>query len=156
MWATECTDCRVPLDLGPAEGLAPEAPETRPAPALEDLVLLSVGEPWALSALAEALQARGISSQIDTHPLGAKIAADPRGTRRDPVRLGVYVGRGDLDSAREVAAEYTASLLPDAGAGESFTDPTVCPACGEPTPENATACASCGLEFPELPSDDAT
>ncbi|TMA35109.1 MAG: hypothetical protein E6J87_04650 [Deltaproteobacteria bacterium] len=152
-WATECSDCRVPLDLAPGEVLAPE---TRPVPALEDLVLLRVGDAWELQALAEALQHRGVPSQIDTHPLGARISADPRATRRDPVRLGIYVGRDELDIARDVAAEHVASQLPDTGAGESFSDPNVCPACGEPTPDNASACAACGLEFPEVPSEGAS
>jgi hypothetical protein len=152
-WATECTDCHVPLDLAPGEtlasgeALAPEDPG--PVTELEDLVLLGVGEPWKLQALAQSLSAHGLPSRIDTHPLGERISGS---ARIGSVRLGIYVDRRDLAAAQEIAARD----IPDAGQGESFSDPGVCPACGEPTPEDAAACAACALEFPEVPAEDRT
>jgi len=135
-WATECSDCHAPLDLAPGETLAPAA---RPVPAPEELVVLRLGEPRELRALAETLQAQGISSRIDAY---AK------------ARLGIYVGRADLEAARAIAEEFVARDLPDADAAPISHDPTACPACGEPTPEDAAACGACGLEFPEVPAND--
>lgn len=134
-WVTECSDCGVPLDLAPGETLAPAM---RAVPALEELDALRLGGPWELQALAEALQAQGISSRIDAYP---------------PARLAIYVARADLEAAREIAEELAARDLPDADAGVAH-DPTACPACGEPTPENAAACSACGLEFPEVNPED--
>jgi hypothetical protein len=156
-WATECSDCGVSLDLAPGEKLAPA---TRAAPALEELVALRLGGPWELQALAEALQAQGISSRIDAYPPGDPISA-PRvraqqGQRGDAARLGIYVSRPDLEAAREVAEEVAARDLPDVDAAGAAHDPTACPACGEPTPENAAACSACGLEFPEVNPEDAS
>jgi len=153
MWASECSDCRVPLHLTPGEELAPE---TRPVPVLEDLALLRLGDAWELQALAEALQHRGVSSQIDTHPLGAAIGAGPRSARGEPVRLGIYVGSAQLDAARAFADEHFARELGESGAAEATQDPNACPACGEPTPENAPVCAECGLEFPEVDAGAST
>jgi hypothetical protein len=157
-WATECSDCHVPLDLAPGETLAagetlgPE-PAARPAAPLEDLVLVRFGEPWELRALAESLQARGISSQIDTYPPGASISGSRAGSRGQPARLGLYVPRADLDAVRELAGGSAASEVPDGGDAELAHDPNGCPACGEPMPENASACSVCGLEFPEVEPD---
>jgi hypothetical protein len=114
---------------------------------------VKIGEPWELRALAESLQQRGISSQIDTYPLGAAIAGSRAGSRIQAARLGLYVSRADLEAVREFAAELAASEAADAGDAELSRDPGVCPACGEPTPENAAACDSCGLEFPEVEGD---
>jgi hypothetical protein len=152
-WATECSDCHVPLRLG-GEPLAPEPePEPRPFAALEDLVMVKLGEPWELRALAESLSERGIPSQIDAYPLGSSIAGSRAGSRGAPARLGIYVSRADLDAVRAYAAEFAASELVNAGAADLAADPNVCPACGEPTPANAAACGSCGLEFPEIDVD---
>src|SRR5262249_15719771 len=71
-----------------------------------DLVLVKVGEPWELSALAESLQERGIPSQIDAYPPGGSIAGSRAGSRAAPARLGIYVGRGDVDAVREYAVEF--------------------------------------------------
>jgi hypothetical protein len=149
-WATECTDCRVALDLAPGETLAPpEAP--RPLPEAEDLEVLGVGEPRNLQALAESLQAHGIPCQIDAYPRGGAITG---GARFQTVQLGLYVGRADLANARAVADRFAGNRSTDPEAGGSFSDANTCPACGEPLSENAAACASCGLEFPEVPAKD--
>ena len=151
-WVEACPDCHQPLHPAPTH--EPEAePEAiaRTAAPLEDLVLVRLGEPWELRALAQSFQDRGISSQIDTHPLGASMSASRGATRGQPARLGLYVPRVDLDAVREFAAEFALSELP--GDAEVAHDPGACPACGEPTPENAASCSSCGLEFPEVEPD---
>jgi len=152
-WVETCPDCHEPLHPAPAQG-APE-PEaiTRTSAPLEDLVLVKLGEPWELRALAATFQERGISSQIDTYPLGAAISGSRAGSRGQPARLGIYVPRADVDAVREFAAEFAASDLPHGGDAELAHDPGACPACGEPTPENAASCSSCGLEFPEVEPD---
>ena len=142
-WVTECPDCHVPLQLAPGETLAPE---TRPVAPIEDPVLLKVGQPWELRELAETLQEHGISSQIDSHPLGGSLAR--AGSRAEPARLGIYVARAEVTAVREVI-EGLAALERSESDAEAH-DPGACPACGEPTPENAPSCASCGLEFPEV------
>ena len=149
-WVETCPDCHEPLHSAPAQTPEPEA-ATRSAAPLADLVLVKLGEPWELRALAGSLQAHGISSQIDTYPLGAAIAGGRAGSRGQPARLGIYVPRADLDAVREFAAEFATSDLP--GDEELVHDPNACPACGEPTPENAASCSACGLEFPEIEPD---
>jgi hypothetical protein len=154
-WVQTCPDCHEPLHAEPAEPARAHGREASSPPAapLEDPLLLRLGEPWELRALAQSLQQRGISSQIDTHPLGAEIAAGSRaGSRGQPARLGIYVARSDLDAVREFAAEFATSEMPDRDAG-LVRDPGACPACGEPTPENAASCSACGLEFPEAEPD---
>lgn len=145
-WVSVCPDCNVPLQLAPGEPLGP--PSSGSIAPLEDPVLLKLGEPWELRALAELLQERGISSQIDSHPLGASLSR--AGSRAEAARLGIYVGRADLAAVRELADELAARAQPESDAAGVAHDPGSCPACGEPTPEDATACASCGLEFPEV------
>src|SRR5215510_9389277 len=148
--ATECSDCGVPLDLAPGESLASE-PDAQPtARALEDPVMLQLGEPRDLQTLAELLQAQGISCQIDVYPPGAGMSASRSGVRGQAARLGLYVSGDDLDAARAIARELAARELSDPIVATEH-DPSACPACGEPTPENAASCSSCGLEFPEVP-----
>ena len=146
IWAAECSDCRVPLDLSAGDELT--APESRPAPALEDLVLLRVGGTWELHAFAEQLQQQGISSRIDMPPDGS--LASGRGSDAAAAQLALYVARADLAAVRELTDELAARELAEAGIEEVERDPNACPACGELTAENAAACASCGLEFPEV------
>ena len=149
-WVETCPDCHEPLHSAPASAPDPEA-ITRTAAPLEDLVLVKLGEPWELRALAASFQERGISSQIDTYPLGAAMSASRGATRGQPARLGIYVPRADLDAVREFAADFAMSELP--GDAEIAHDSGACPACGEPTPDNAASCSSCGLEFPEVEPD---
>ena len=148
MWATECSDCGLPLHLTPGEELA--APEPQAPTVLEDLLLVKLGSTWELSVLAEELQQRGISSRIDTPP-DASLAK--RGSRAAAAQLALYVTRADLDAVREFTEELAARERAEAGIGEVEHDPNACPACGEPTPESAAQCASCGLEFPEVPAE---
>jgi hypothetical protein len=153
-WVETCPDCHERLHSAPAQAQAFErhAMERAAAP-LEDLVLVRFGEPWELRALAESLQARGISSQIDTYPPGASISGSRAGSRGQPARLGLYVPRADLDAVREFAGGSAPSEVPDGGNAELAHDPNGCPACGEPMTANAAACSVCGLEFPEVEPD---
>jgi hypothetical protein len=149
-WVDECPDCRVPLHSAPADaptsGGSPE-----PIAPLENPVLLKVGEPWELRELAESLQEHGVSSQIDSYPLGRSLKG--AGSRAQAARLGIYVAEADLAAVREFTEELTALARSEAGAEAVAHDADACPACGEPTPENAPSCASCGLEFPEVNAD---
>jgi hypothetical protein len=147
MWASECSDCHGPLHLSSGEELAP-SDTTRPVPAPEDLVQLKLGGAWELQALAEQLQQHGISSRIDTPP-----GESGRGSRPAAAQLAIYVARAELDAVRAFTEELAARELAEAGLEEVEHDPNACPACGEPTPENAASCASCGLEFPEVPAE---
>jgi hypothetical protein len=137
-WVTRCTDCDVALVLAGGEtlGAAPDVgpePEAYSEPLPDDCVLVRLGEPGVLHALAEALQQQGISSWIGAHP-----------------QLGLGVRRADLDAARAIADELMARSLPDLEEMDMPAyDASSCPACGTPTPESAAACAECGLEFPE-------
>ena len=140
-----CPECHEPLHAAPATAEQLAAPAQPSAP-LEEPTLVKVGEPWELRELAETLQAHGISSQVDSYPLGGSIGTGMRG---QTARLGIYVARADLDAVREFAASRAAEELADAG----DYDPNSCPACGEPTPENAAECSACGLEFPEIETD---
>jgi len=151
-WVETCPDCHEALHPDPAQALEPEVATGSGAP-LEDLVIVKLGEPWELRSLAESLQAHGISSQIDTYPLGAAIAGSRAGSRGQPARLGLYVPRAELDAVHEFAAEFAATDLTGAGDEQLARDPGACPACGEPLPENAASCSSCGLEFPEVDPD---
>ncbi len=135
-WVAVCPDCNISLDLPPGEVLAP-APEERASAPIADPVVLRLDTPGPLSELAEALQEHGISSQIGPHAGGAGLA--------------IYVARADLTTAHAISEELVAQGLPDLDVDAIVDhDPSACPACGEPTPENAASCASCGLEFPEV------
>ena len=151
-WVETCPECHESLHPAPAEVRESEAVARTGAP-LEDLVLVKLGEPWELRALAASFQDRGISSQIDTYPLGAAISGSRAGSRGQPARLGIYVPRADLDAVREFAAEFATTDLATGGEAEIEHDPDACPACGEPTPANSASCSSCGLEFPEVEPD---
>jgi len=131
-----CTDCNLPLELPPGEALAGDE---RARGAIRDAVALSFDRAGALVELAEALQQRGISSEIGPHARGNE-------------RLAIYVGRDDYEAARAVAEERITRSMPEVLEAPDY-GPGTCPACGEPTPEHAAACASCGLEFPEIPGD---
>jgi len=157
-WATECADCRVPLDLADS----PPSDPKKPLLATGDLVVLRLGGRWVgrseLQGLAEALSARGILSRIDGYPPGRSIPNpdDPQTAGGEDAsgfatQVGLYVGLADLEAARAISDELVARELPDPVA-EPPSDPNACPACGAPTPENAPACSACGLEFPEAPA----
>ena len=146
-WVTRCTDCDVALVLAGSETLGAAAepepePEWTEEPVPDDCMLVKLDEPRGLHELAEALQEQGISSWIAAHTVPDQAARGPR--------LGLAVRRADLDAARAIAHELVERSIPDLeGMDVPQYDASSCPACGEPTPENASACAECGLEFPE-------
>jgi len=149
-WVDECPDCRVPLHAAPAEAPSTAA-RSEPIAPLENPVLLKVGEPWELREIAESLQEQGISSQIDSYPLGGSLKG--AGSRAQAARLAIYVAAADVAAVREFTDELAAVARSEAGAEAVTHGPDACPACGEPTPENAPSCAACGLEFPEVNVD---
>src|SRR5688572_20832855 len=145
-WVTRCADCDVALVLAGSEPLAARErePDRSPEPPPDDRALVKVDDPGPLHELAEVLQEQGISSWVEAHTLPAQQA-------RGGPRLGLSVRRADLDAARTIAEELMASSLHDLeGVELPEYDASSCPACGEPTPENAAACGACGLEFPEV------
>jgi hypothetical protein len=131
-WVSRCPDCDVALDI--ASGAPPAAPaSTGPAAELRDPVLLQTEGTWYLRELAEALADRDIACRIE----------------KGSPALHLFVGRSDLEAAREVAREFAEARLPALEAGHGAHDPSGCPACGEPLAADAAACGACGLEFPE-------
>lgn len=148
MWATECSDCGQPLQLSSGEEIA--APEPPAPTALEDLVMLKVGSTWELSAIAEELQQRGISSRIDSPPEGSLARRDSRAAA---AQLALFVPRADLEAVREYITELAAQERAAHGIEDVEHDPNACPACGEPLGDSAASCEACGLEFPEVPAE---
>jgi hypothetical protein len=122
-------------------------------PPAEELAALWAGTPWDARALAEALQAAGISCRVDAYPPGAGLSAPSvRTTRRIPgegTQLGVYVRHEDVPAAAEALGASGALRVPEAGAsGAAEGGSEACPACGAALASTAEACAECGLEFP--------
>jgi hypothetical protein len=130
-WVSRCPDCDVALDLSRGATPAPP-PSAAPAAELRDPVLLQAEGAWYLRELAEALSARDIACRIE----------------KGAPALSLFVGRSDLEAAREVAREFAESRLPALEDHEAH-DPSGCPACGEPLAAEAAGCGACGLEFPE-------
>jgi hypothetical protein len=105
-----------------------------------------------LRQLAERLEAAGLACAIDTDPPGAAIGAG--GARRGAAasraaQLAIYVRESDLPAAAAVHQAWMAEGLADADAAGPIGAVSGCPGCGEPLADDAAACASCGLEFPE-------
>jgi hypothetical protein len=144
----QCPDCRVPL-RAPGETPPASAPAEH---ALADAVLLRAGETRDLRELAERLDAAGIACAIDTDPPGASVAAAGAGARRGggAVRLALYVAARDAHTAARVHQAWVAEIVPDSGSANDMGLIDACPGCGEPLAPTSAACASCGLEFPEL------
>jgi len=103
----------------------------------EELQLVRSAQLDWIHALAERLTEAGIPRQVN--PLTERRATDST--------WGLYVRPADLARAKEIDREVMLEVMPDIP--EDF-DPSThdtgqCPACGEPTPEGASECASCGL-----------
>ncbi len=131
-----CADCDVAL----------EEPNQDPRPALQrqmppatELALVAAGVPREVERIALVLQGSGISSRVDTHPDGGRVAVyvhpEDAGLAAQLVRDFVFPREGD-----EVG-----SLSPDA-------EVEGCPACGAVVSDSDVACADCGLAF--VASDD--
>jgi hypothetical protein len=117
----------------------------------ESLRCVKVGDPWRVREIAEALEAEGITSRIDTYPPGAGVQPQ-RGGRGagGATQMGVYVGPADHARALEIATEHERSRMPEAESDEELWDgnPDACPGCGTALPPASESCAECGLEFP--------
>ena len=103
----------------------------------EELQLVRSAQLDWIHALAERLAELGIPRQVN--PIDQRRATDST--------WGLYVRFVDLERAKLVDREVMLELMPDIP--EDF-DPSThdtgqCPACGEPAPEGASECASCGL-----------
>lgn len=152
-WVEMCPDCEVPLQVGPAAPppAAPAGPELPPA---RELHCLRTGDPWHLRELSEALQEAGIPHRIDRQPEpegeGVAAARRSRGGGR-AAALGLFVRHEDVAAAVQVEHEHhlTRAHGPEAEAHRPGDALEACPACGEALPEGASACGSCGLEFPD-------
>ncbi len=134
---SDCPDCHVPLQFHDPN--APLPPADAGPPGLEEPVPVHRDSPWALEAVARQLQEEGIASQIDAFPPGS---ADGRS-------LALYVSESRAEAARAIVAAYTASRMPEHEGGDFGAVSTECPACSAALVGDATACAECGLEFPE-------
>jgi hypothetical protein len=150
-WVTQCPDCAVPLQLGgPDGGLPPaaRAPAEELPPARE-LTCLQKGDPYALHEIAERLQQEGVSCRIDVHPPGESIRLAGRRGSGVATTFGLYVRPADLARAAVVREQHVRESVPDAADVEAGGELAACPACGEPLADDATACAACGLDFPD-------
>jgi hypothetical protein len=158
---SECPDCRVALQHGDAAeftaiGLRERKREAEPTEArgMQDPVLLRGGEVAELRQIAERLVAASLVCAIDTDPPGMGITGSQRASRRGQsgrdVRLAVYVQRSDYAEAAAVHEAWIAATVPDAGLALATGMLDKCPGCDEPLAPSAAACASCGLEFPEM------
>lgn len=160
-WVERCPDCDVPLAIGGGGKRASEdtRPELPPAGQLECVL---IGGPWQTRGLAERLSEEGIACRVDAHPpetgIGTDggVAAARFGQAGRGIHLGVYVLAADQLRATEISATFQAEAMPEVD-GQEVPEPgtelDACPGCGEPLAEDATGCAECGLEFPELEAD---
>jgi hypothetical protein len=92
--------------------------------AARDLVLVKLGEPWELRALARVAPGARHLEPDRRLPARQLDRGQPAGSRGAPARLAIYVSRADLDAVREFAAEFAASELAHGGARSSRHDPT--------------------------------
>jgi hypothetical protein len=139
-WVSVCPECNVPVDW-PSQELAPAPPrEDRETPPISDPVALRFDAPEMLAEIADALQEQGIASRIGPHEQAG-------------ARLAIYVSRADAATAFAISEEVIARSLHVNSDELVDYGPGACPACGDPVPETATACVSCGLEFPEIEPD---
>jgi hypothetical protein len=148
---SECPDCRVAL-VHPEE-LAAHA-EQAPPGGLANAALLRHGTTMQLRELAEALNEAGFACAIDTDPPGAAIRASARVSRMgvlgQDAQLALYVEARDYERAGAIADQWLARSAPGAELAQPPGELAQCPACNESIPDGAAACASCGLEFPEI------
>jgi hypothetical protein len=143
-----CPDCRVRL-LAPGEAPPPRAAASTGATPSDAPVLLRRGTVMDLRDLGAQLAANGIAFAVDSDATTGSAAAHARAAGRE-VQLALYVHEADAPAAARVAQAWVVANVPDAEHVEPGTALDACPGCGEPLPEEAAACASCGLEFPPL------
>ena len=80
---------------------------------------------------------------------GNAVRAPKRGETLD-VQLAIYVDESNAALAAQLEREWIFASVPGARDEVTFGPADGCPGCGEPLAASATACASCGLEFPPL------
>ena len=147
-----CPDCRVPLVTADALEALPAAVDAGAGErvvAIESAVALRRGQAAELRPLCELLEARGIPFVVDAHPRGNAVRAPKRGETLD-VQLAIYVDESNAALAAQLEREWIFASVPGARDEVTFGPADGCPGCGEPLAASATACASCGLEFPPL------
>lgn len=158
-WVERCPDCDVPLTIGGGESTAAAAVDLPPASQLECVL---VGGPWQTRGLAERLSEEGIACRVDAHPPDTDIdtdggaAAARFGQAGRGINLGVYVQQADRERATDLSAVFQAEGMPELDGHETpepGTELDACPGCGEPLAADATGCAECGLEFPEIEAE---
>ena len=141
-WAESCPDCDVPLGLEPPDPNAAPPAELPPA---HELQAVFVGAPHQVRDPVDSLGAAGIPCRVDAFPPGgsgeegAALGSFGTGTK-----VAVYVRAEDLPAVAGLDADWVRSTL----ATDSELD--ACPACAAPLAADASACPSCGLEFPAV------
>jgi hypothetical protein len=140
-WAETCPDCDCALGHErPEPGAA--AAELPPA---SELTAVFVGEPWRVREPVDSLAAAGIASRVDAYPPGDTTdEGQAIGSFGAGTRVGVYVRGEDVEAVSNLDEDWVRAML----ATETALDN--CPACDAPLADDATGCASCGLEFPEI------
>jgi rRNA maturation endonuclease Nob1 len=151
-----CPDCGVPLrtaeEIASSDAAAAAPARARAGDeALGAAVMLRSGAASELRQLGERLAERGVRFAVDTDPPGARIATSTRGAAGREAQLAIYVQAADAQQASEIYREWMLDTVPGAGDVKQVSGAVdACPGCGEPLGASATACASCGLEFPPL------
>jgi hypothetical protein len=148
-----CPDCRVPLVAAEELASAPVARDAGVASAaftLTSAVMLRRGGTGELQDLARRLAEHGVRCVIDTDPPGARIAGTARTAAGREVQLAIYVDEADSQTAARLHHEWVLATVPGASEAQLGGVLDACPGCGEPLATNASACSSCGLEFPPL------
>ncbi len=149
---SECPDCRVPLSAaGDAAAAFVQPVHSHDPPfSFERAVVLRTGQPSDLRSLAEALAAAGIACAVDTDPRGAEISGMSTRRSSGDANLAVYVGIDDIAAASALHRGWLEQSIPGAADARDEIADGGCPGCNAPLPADATACAACGLEFPDL------
>ncbi len=135
-----CADCGTTLVLPGQHGEVPATAVAAPRRDHADLVCIRIADlDWA-RRLGARLERAGIDHLVEPEETpGAKCCGGSG-------RFRVMVRQGDAQAATRVDAEQLCADVPDLEAPptlEAAVD--TCPACGDPAPETAAECPSCGL-----------
>jgi hypothetical protein len=137
----KCADCAATLVLPGHQPAAPPAPSPGPGQTVAgDLVCIRVADlDWA-RRLGARLERAGIDHLLEAQETEGARSCHGAG------RFQVMVRRDDAGRAAAVDAEQLQADVPEmAGAADAAGDTGGCPACGDPVPERAAECPSCGL-----------
>jgi hypothetical protein len=110
---------------------------------IDQLVLLRAEGPAWIETLADRLRREEIPSRV------AIIDPERHGMRSgvSGSACGLFVREADVARAREIDARVQREQIPDLPGAEAEAGEDACPACGHPTPVDASECADCGLSF---------